>query len=712
MVLWCAQNRDHVRRLWRKSKWKKKGFVNYEGVGLGGKEMDNELRRKVENLRERIHHLNHQYYVQCVRTEASDAQYDELLAELKELEQRHPELEDPNSPTMKVGAPVLAGLDEVKHKVPMLSLEKAKDVASLIHFFGGSECEGVIEPKIDGASLSVHYINGRLVQAVTRGDGIKGKDVTHSARTIRSLPLMLKGRKLTIEVRGEVFIRWSSFDEYNRLMEDKGEDLAANPRNAAAGALGLKDPADCARVPLDFIAYQIVKTDELAMTYHTDVVELLEELGFFTTSLLPMPIESTEGMFQFGFALNDEDEVRRHIARLDKARRVQDFPTDGLVFKVNDLAVQRELGVAATHPKWAIAYKFQPDRAKTTIKQIEWTVGKTGKITPVALLEPILLSGSKISKASLCNPDEIKRLDVNVGDEVVLEKSNEIIPKIIQLATKQSKGFAKPPAKCPACGAALSNFQEFVDVFCLNSTCSAQSEAKLVWATGKHGLDIDGCGPQAVALCLENGIKTLSALLAEKEFAFFKGAARKKMQTGVKKALEAPFWRKLSALCIEGWGQLTCQEAATKWPTFRQLIEALDVGEVKNVFRDSKAHQLDLFASAYEAEIVALDSLDFFPAKAEETESVLAGKSFCITGSITGVPDRADVEEEIRKRGGVTKSSVSRKLNYLVVGDSPGNNKLIDAKRWGTKCLTPDQLFEMLAWRPKHPVTINPDKEY
>lgn len=687
--------------------------MNYDGVATGGRTIPIELRRKVEQLRDKIHQLNHQYYVQCVRTEATDAEYDEMMDELKALEAKHPELEDPNSPTQKVGAPLLAGVDDVEHAVQMFSLEKVTTVEGLIKFFGNHDWDGVLEPKIDGTSVSIKYINGRLVQAISRGDGITGKDITHNVRTIRSVPMVLhRGRKLTMEVRGEVFMRWSSFEEHNKRLQAEGEDLAANPRNAAAGAMNLKDPAECAKIPLDFVAYQIVgKVDGIEVKTQTECLVELEELGFFTPTLLPTPRESSEAMCQSGFILNDEEQLSHHITSLEKARHVQDFPTDGLVFKVNDLAIQEDLGAGTKCPKWAVAFKYPPDRATTSIKQIEWGVGKTGKVTPVAIFEPVVLSGSKVAKASLCNRDEIKRLNVNVGDEVVIEKSNEIIPKVIKVARKHSKGTAPAPTKCPACGVAISTFQGFVDVYCVNPVCKAQAEAKLVYATGKHGLDIDGCGPQAIGLCIENGIQKLSDLMAEQDFAFLKGAAQKKMKAGVKKALDAPFWRKLSALCIDGWGKQTCQEAATRWPTMMKLVEAFDNGQVETMFRENKAHELDLYLRAYEEEIVALSDLGFFPTEAKESAGVLTGKSFCITGSIPGCPDRTDVEEEIRKRGGITKSSVSQKLEYLVIGDNPGNNKLTAAKRWGTKCLSPDQLFEMMNWRPKAPVTIDPDQE-
>ena len=660
-----------------------------------------ETRREVESLRQKVNQYNHAYYVLSAPT-IPDAEYDQLKDQLKDLEKRFPELEDPNSPTQKVGAPMLSSLEDVKHTVRMLSMEKAKTVDELIKFFDNRPVEGIIEPKIDGVSLSLRYVNGRLIQAVTRGDGTTGKDVTHNARTIRSVPNTLL-KKRTLEVRGEVFFKWSAFAAYNKVQEERGEEISPNPRNLASGKMSLKDPAECALVPLDFIAYQIVgkvEGEEWVQTQR-DCLDLLERLGFFTPALLPAPLKNSQAMCQSGFMLNDGAVIAEHVNQLDEARRVQDFPTDGLVFKANDLALQEELGVGTTAPNWAIAYKFAPDRTTTKVLSVEWTVGKTGKITPVANLHPVLLSGSKVARASLCNPDEVERLNVNVGDEIVLERSNEIIPKIIAVSAKHSEGYAQPPVECPACGTKISSIASMVDFYCVNPTCKAQAEAKLVYATSKNALDIEGCGPQLIAVLMKNGINTLAGLLAEKEFPWLKGAAQKTMQTGVKKAYEAPLWRKLSGLCIDGWGKQTCQEAATRWPTFGKLITALDSDQVNKTFGDVKAHELDLYLRAYAEELSLLWELQFFPEDADVTEGTLQGKSFCITGNLPGI-GRDECEEEIRKRGGLTKSGVSSKLDYLVVGDNLGKqtNKLLAARRWGTTCLTPDQLFEMMAWRP------------
>jgi DNA ligase (NAD+) len=671
-----------------------------------------DVRREVAELRKNLHDWSFQYYVWSAGPD--DSVYDAAYARLQEIEKKYPGLEDPNSPTQRVGAPVPFG-DKVKHKVPMLSLEKAKSPTEVAKFFD-RDCEGVIEPKIDGLSLSLRYINGRLVQALTRGNGEEGQDVTPNARTIRSLPVMLRNKNLTLEVRGEVFMRWSHFEQLNkRLIEEQDQPLA-NPRNAASGALSLKSPLEVRKVPLSFIAYRIVgRVEGEKLERHTQVLELLEELGFMTCSNLPSPAGECPSMYQAGLRLNDLSEITAWVTTLDKARRLQDFPTDGLVFKVDDLSVQHELGVGTTAPKWAVAFKYPPDQVKTRIKGIEWTVGKTGKITPVAEFEPVVVSGSTVARASLCNAAEIKRLGVNVGDEVMIEKSNEIIPKVITVVAKHSKHPAQPPKTCPVCSSAIHSFEGYVDVFCTNPGCQAQAAARLTYAVSKNALDIDGCGPQAITTFVAHGVVTLPALLTS-DCACFKGATKTKLQAGLKKAMTVPLWRKLSALCIDGWGRTTCQEVATRWPALPLLLDAQDNKELDFIVGEAKAKELSSYMKSHEAELGELLDLGYFPVEAVvATTGALNGKSFCITGSlVTGEGEevgRAEAQEQIENRGGIAKNSCTSKTDFLVVGETPGNNKLAAARRWGTKTISADQLFDMLDWRPTKPAASTKNEE-
>lgn len=708
MAAWRKNNPARAREHWRTKYWKKKGFPGFRGVALGGKDVTPEIRQRYHHLCALVHRLAYEYYIWAAPT-VSDAEYDRLFDELKQIEKDHPELADPNSPTVRVGCSALSTFAKVAHQVPMLSLDKATTAEEVAALLGGHQ--GVIEPKVDGCSLSIRYVKGRLVQALTRGNGREGDDVTHNARTIRTIPLWLK-KPLTIEVRGEVYMKYSDFAKMNEALAAAGEELAANPRNSASGALKLKDSKECAKVPLNFMACHILEPVEGYATQDA-VLELLEELGFATTSALPLPIEECTTMFQSDVNLGSVPDIKEHIDNLDTSRKLQDFPTDGLVFKINDLAVQRELGNGTTAPRWAVAFKYPPEQVETRITQIEFTVGKTGKVTPVAILEPVLISGSQVSRASLCNGDELRRLKVDVGDSVLVEKSNEIIPKVVRVTKKHTRGkIAQMPTECPDCGAQLVPYEGMVDIFCVNPACTGQVEARMRYATGKQALDIDGCGEQTVKLLIQGGIHTLGDLFAATDFPYLKPAARKKLLAGRELALKAPFHRKLIACGIEGWGVQTCQDITQRFPSFDQLVDASDTNAIEPVpgIGPVRAASLRNYLQTWAEELVRLAELGFWKVtKRDQIENpAIRGKTFCITG---GLPDcsREQAHAEILKRGGLVKSSVSRQLNYLVVGDAGGQNKASAALRWGTVCLTPEEFFKMMDW---FPVAVNPEREH
>jgi DNA ligase (NAD+) len=603
---------------------------------------------------------------------------------------------------------------EFAHAVPMLSLEKATTPAAVVSFFGEAVA-GVVEPKVDGLSLAARFVNGRLVQALTRGDGRKGSDVTANVRTIRNFPIVLR-KPLTLEVRGEVYIRHSHFSAWNEQLIAEGETPAANPRNAAVGALRLLHSAECAKVPLSFMACGTPTVIE-GYSEHVAVLELLEECGFATTSGLPLPVKECLSMYQRAVDLGDEKELAELIVQLEQSRRYQDFPTDGLVFKINALALQHELGSTHTAPRYMLAFKYPPEQAETELMRVEFTVGKTGKITPVGHFQPVRLSGSTVAKASLCNGDELARLRLGVGDRVVLEKSNEIIPKVMRVAKLSAQPRLKMPEACPACGQPLQRTEGFVDVYCVNPVCPAQAKARLTFALSKHALDMDGCGEKAVEQLVEHGIVSLADLLAAKSFPFLKPVAGKKLLAGVQQAMQVPLWRKLAALNIEGWGKTTCMEMATQYSDVLALYDAVEKDStlpiLKRRFAAQKAESFLQFFKVHQELVVRLDNLGFFAPAAEERieNPKIAGKTFCITGSLPGVSDRHLAEEEIRKRGGAAKGSVGRKLDYLVVGESPGDTKLRAALHWNTKRLTPEEFFALMEWQPSCPQR-DPEHEY
>ncbi len=717
MARWRKANNLRVREHWRRAYWKAKGYPGYTGIMLGGMEISPELREEVACLRKQIHQWNHDYYLWHAPT-VTDAEYDQAFDRLKALEDQHPELADPNSPTQRVGAPVENAFAKVKHRAPMLSLDKVTEAIQVVEFFGS--VQGVVEPKVDGISLAVRYARGRLVEAITRGDGLLGDEVTANARTIRTLPLVLKA-PLTFEVRGEVFIRFSAFARMNDELVRAGEEPAANPRNSASGALKLKNPAECARVPLEFMACRIMESLKGYET-HEAVLEFLEEQGFCTTSSPPMPVKECMTMFQYGLDLGNVNDLSEILQQLEHSRRMQDFPTDGLVFKISSLALQQELGDGVRAPKWALAFKYPPEQIQTCIRSVEFTVGKTGKITPVAHLDPVLISGSTVARASLCNRDELTRLAVDVGDEVLVEKSNEIIPKVIRVVRKASPGkILAMPTLCPVCGEPVAVYDDVVDVYCTNAQCAGQSEARLRHAVSKQALDIQGCGAQTVALLHANGIQTLADLLEAQDLPCLKPATRAKVLQGIKESYQRPFWRKLMALCIEGWGAGVCADIAARFPDMdvltaalfssedseQQFLEVLPgVGEVR--LKNFK-HALEVHGE----ELVRLFDAGFWnQAQSEAVENAeIRGKVFCITGDLSGCT-RDQAHEAIRKRGGIVKTSVSKYVHFLVVGEAPGLGKTKAAQRWNTPCLTPDEFFLKLKWFPRQELLSDPDKEY
>jgi DNA ligase (NAD+) len=426
-------------------------------------------------LQQELLRHNHLYHT-LNSPEISDAAYDKLFRELLELEKQRPDLVDPNSPTRRVGSALTGDFPKVKHTTKMLSLENAYTAGELLAFLGRG-CEALMEPKIDGLSLSLIYREGRLFKAVTRGDGSEGDDVTRNARTIVTIPLQLE-EPLDLEVRGEVYMSLSVFARLNAELEIRDEQPMANARNAAAGALKLKDPQEVARRHLSFVAYGTPQTIPGVETQY-DLEEYLAMIGFCTPSLLPAS-EEVNGVVQ-PIILEDEKQILGLLARADELRQKLLCATDGLVFKVNSIARQHELDEGTRTPKWAIAFKFPPERKPTKLVNITLQVGKTGKLTPVASFAPVGLSGTTVKSASLCNADEIQRLAVDVGDTVLVEKSAEIIPKVVGIVYREKpwvpgetagsppqKPVWSMPANCPFCGSALSRTEGYVDWFCPN----------------------------------------------------------------------------------------------------------------------------------------------------------------------------------------------------------------------------------------------------
>lgn len=663
---------------------------------------------EIVKLREKLHAWNYEYHVWAAPT-VSDAEYDVAFSRLRGLEKLHPEMYDYNSPTARVGSPEASGFQKVKHAVRMLSLEKAVTAADVASFFPAGTV-GILEPKIDGVSLSLTYHRGKLAQAVTRGDGTTGDDVTLNARTIRNIPLVLNQPK-SLEIRGEVYMTFSDFDARNVQLAADGEEPAANPRNAAAGALKLLDSADTAKRRLSFLAYSIV-TEMPDLVTQEDVLDLLEALGFSTTSALPAPIADCVSMSQREVPLTDVARLQELVRSMDISRKVQNFPTDGLVFKASNLALQRELGSGTTSPKWAIAFKYPPDSVVTRVLGVTVTVGKTGKLTPVAELAPVALCGTMVARASLSNANEVTRLGLNIGDDVTVVKAQEIIPNVTGVARKNVPGIFQLPADCPCCGKPVTRFSGLVDTFCMNVDCLDQVRARLVFAMGKSALDVDGAGPAMMEELVSQGVRKLSDLFALED-AKLRPAALKQFKEGRDKAKTVPFWRKLQALCVESLGKTACQELAAKWPTFGLLVEESQQEAVAKLLGVSKYASFITWMEANVDEVSILYDLGFFsnalPATATKNDRV-SGKFFVITGSLCA--PRAQAERMIEAAGGMLKGSVSKKTDFLVVGLDAGTAKTTAAQKRGTVCISEDALWELLGERPAVQISRDPDHEF
>lgn len=673
---------------------------------------------RVGELRRLINDHAHAYYNLGEPT-ITDADYDALFNELKIHEAKWPQVADPNSPTCRVGSPVMSSFQKSKHDRKMLSLDNAYSVEEVAKFFNHAPLavQLIVEPKIDGLSLAVHYKNGHLIRAVTRGDGTTGDDVTANARVIRAIPLELSA-PIDVEVRGEVYMPCSVFEALNAKLTAEGEDLFANPRNAAAGTLKQKDSRIVAQRRLGFMAYNVGSpqtlleamgkvTNSTIRSTHSEVLRTLLSLGFIT----PERCATRAGWVNFtrGVSSDDTKSIEFVVNDLGIQRETLDFQTDGLVFKVNNLAIQAELGEGTRSPKWATAYKYPPERKSTKLLGIEVSIGRLGTLTPVAILEPVQLSGTTVERASLCNQDEVERLGIGVGDEVLVEKSAEIIPKVMGVAKKVSTHTWHMPIKCPSCGGKVEREEGKVAYRCISSdTCHAQAVERLKHALGKSALDWDGFGEAMVKTAVGFGIRHLSQLFElsdSKLTELFKRAFVKKFMKERERVKTVPLWRKIHSLGVPGLGKTLSQDLCVAFHSILEMSACCfkhvnELGQetegptvlkiagevVGNNFADFLAENVD--------EIEKLDSLGFVFAEAGGIAGPLIGKTFCITGGLVS-GKRDEVEARIQAAGGATKSSVTKKVTHLVQGEG-GGDKVNVAKRLGTTIVTEEQLYDMM----------------
>lgn len=656
---------------------------------------------RIDQLRALLNEQNYRYYV-LNDPLMSDFEYDKLMRELQDLEQANPQYADPNSPTQRVGSDRANQFASVTHRFPMQSLsntysrEEVTDFDTRIQKEVG-EVEYVCELKFDGTSISLLYEHGQLVRAATRGDGMVGDDVTENVRTIRSIPLQLRGGGYPdlFEIRGEILMPYKSFERLNREREDIGETPFANPRNAAAGSLKQQSSAVTASRDLDAYLYMLAG-DEMPYATHYESLLAARQWGFKVSDQMKL--------------CRNLDEVMDFIRYWDKARESLPFATDGVVIKVNSYAMQKQLGSTAKAPRWAVAYKFKAEQALTRLLSVDFQVGRTGAITPVANLEPVQLAGTVVKRASLHNAEQIALLDIRLGDMVYVEKGGEIIPKITEVELSERPAESQPfefITRCPECGTELVKYEGEARHYCPNSSsCPPQIVGRIVHFISRKAMNIEGLGDETVQLLYDNGlVHDISDLYTLKRADLVRlPRLGEKSADNILRNIEAskqvPFARVLFAIGIRFIGETTAKILARQFKNIdalihadpEQLIEAEEVGE--KIARSI----IEYFADAGNMRIVErLRSygLQFQNQVQEGATDRLAGLNFVISGTFVH-HSRDQLKELIERHGGRNLSGVSSNVNYLLAGQNIGPAKLAKASKLGVKMINEEEFMQML----------------
>ena len=663
------------------------------------------IKQRIEALREELNRHNHNYYV-LNSPQISDKDFDMLMKELELLERNFPQYDDPLSPTHRVGSDLTKGFTQVAHIHPMLSLGNTYSITEVEDFMRrtrqqlmGEAFSIVGEMKFDGTSISLIYENGRLVRAVTRGDGEKGDVVTDNVKTIRSIPLQLSGEGYPemFEIRGEIVLPWTAFDRLNEERSRNEEPLFANPRNAASGTLKMQNSAEVARRGLDAYFYYMLG-DNLPCDNHYDNMVKAREWGFKVSDVMTR-LESIEQVDEF---INHWDEARKELP----------VATDGLVFKVNSLRQQLNLGFTAKSPRWAIAYKFQAERALTQLKYVSFEVGRTGVITPVANLEPVLLSGTIVKRASLHNEDIIRQLDIHDGDMVYVEKGGEIIPKITGVDTSARQAEAAPIAfvtHCPACGTELQRVEGEAAWVCPNKyACEPQVIGRVEHFVGRRMMNIDGIGEETAELMFNQGlIKNIADLYDLKHEQLvvldrFANRSANRILEGLEASKSVPFERVLFALSIPYVGETTAKKIARTVGDIDRLMAmtAEELTQIEDVGARIAESIIEYFAVEENRQIVErlrVAGLQFAIAEdvTEGRSNKLQGKSIVISGTFTH-HSRDEYKALIEKHGGKNVGSISKKTDYVLAGENMGPAKLEKANSLGIKIINEDEFLEMI----------------
>lgn len=665
--------------------------------------MDELNKEKIENLRRQLHEHNYNYYV-LSRPTISDFDFDALMQQLTELEKQHPEYYDPNSPTMRVGSDINKNFIQVRHRYPMLSLQNTYTESEVTGFYNrvkrslNEDFEIVCELKFDGTSISLAYENGRLLQAITRGDGRQGDDVTANVRTIRNIPLVLKGDDIPgyIEARGEILMPWDVFEELNKEREAQEEPLFANPRNAASGTLKMQDPKVVASRKLKSSIYYLMG-EELPSDSHFENMELARKWGLNVSKAMKK--------------CSSPEEVFEYLKYWDVERKNLSVATDGVVLKVDSLLQQRQLGSTSKFPRWAIAYKFNAEKALTRLESVSFQVGRTGAVTPVANLEPVLLSGTTVKRASLYNEDAINALDLHIGDMVYVEKGGEIIPKITGV-DKEARfligdkvQFAR---RCPDCGTPLVRNEDEAVHYCPNSEeCPPQIKGRIEHFVTRKAMNIT-IGPETIGLLYDKGLIKDAADLYALRFEDLVNLERwaetsaNNLLASIEKSKTTPYERVLFALGIRFVGETVARKLAAAFhdidelgaATVEQLTSVEEIGD--RIARSVK----DFFENPRSVDFVdrlRAHGLQF--QQSEETMAArtdkLAGLTVVISGTFE-LHSRDEYKAMILQNGGKNSGSVSKNTDYILAGENMGPAKLEKAEKLGVKMIDEKTFLEML----------------
>lgn len=655
---------------------------------------------KIRSLREQIRRHDELYYVQNA-PEISDRKYDELFGELKKLEQQNPLLITPDSPTQRVSERPIEGFGQVTHSLPMLSIDNTYNAEELRAFderiakgLGTKDYQYSVELKIDGLAVSLRYEKGRLVLGATRGDGLAGDNVTNNIRTIRAIPLSLgDNAPAVLEVRGEVYMPKKAFAQLNEQREQQGQALFANPRNAAAGSLKLLDAKTTAQRKLAFFAYAIGQTDGTFAKTHLEGLEKLKKLG--------LPVNP-----HIKKAANIE-EVIKICDKWETERFKLDYQIDGMVIKIDNLNQRDILGTTGRSPKWCISYKFPAEQAQTKILSIDVQVGKTGILTPVANFEPVQLAGTTVKRASLHNFDEVERLDICVGDSVIIEKAGEIIPQVIEvkkeLRPKNAKQFL-PPVKCPECGSNVQKDENGVYVRCISSNCPAQLKEKLRYFAGRDQMDIENLGPAIIDQLVDKKIVKDFADLYKLDVNTLANLDRMADKSawnivdGIEKSKSQSLDRLIAAMGIRHVGIQNAEILAEHFGSINAIKKATveeltTIDQIGPVLAESICQY---FSDDDNIKLIdKLIAVGINPEyKKTKQSDALAGKTFVVTGTLEKF-SRSEIEKAIKQNGGKVSSSVSKKTDYVLAGAEAGS-KLEKAQQLGVKIITEKEFLKMI----------------